>query len=223
MFKTPFGDVGAILIVSGCAIAATKLDRWQSGPLIWIPVAFCLLIVGSSFWRPILVPRVSAWLAIPVCLLLARLVTSQATFARGAASAAVALFIFVGALGAYFARSKEDWRGAARMVASDPRCGGPIVFGRDSGLGLVYYQPSLNSRSFQAAPEYADDARTASFALAEIVLHPAVLDAEAVPSFVRDHPRAALVLRSPSLTTTTPFPPALARAEFTGELTVACF
>jgi hypothetical protein len=223
MYKTAFGEAGAVIVLLICALAAPRLDRSQFGLLILIPGVFCATLVAVSLWRPILLPRVGSGLVVPLCLLLARAAATRATFWRGVATAIAALVIFISALGVYFSSRKEDWRGAAEMVAGDPKCDGPIIYGRDSGLGLVYYQPLLKSRPFQAVPEYPQDADTASFALAQKVLHSGVLDVEAVPAFVWSHPHAALVLRSPSLSTRTPFPPALERAHFDGELIVACF
>lgn len=216
------GAVAVLFII--LAAALFRLDRLQFGLMLLVPAVFCLILIGASIWRPMLLSRVGVWLTIPLCLLLARATTVQPTVWRRTAAVTVSSLIFLSALGHYFLRvQKEDWRSAARMVALEPRCDGPIIFVRGGGLGLIYYMPSLATRPLYMAKANETDPNTASFALAQQVVHPRIIDVGALADFVRTHPHAALVLRWAFLRMADPLQQPFVRAELHGGLTVSCF
>ena len=218
------GAVAVLLIVLAAALPWIRLDRVQFGLVVLVPAVFSLILIGASVSRPILLSRVGVWLTIPLCLLFARAATVQPTVWRRTAAVTVSLLILLSALGHYFLKHQnEDWSGAVRMVALEPKCEGPIIFVRGSGLGLIYYKPSLMTRSLYIAKEKDTDPATASFLLAEQVVHPRIINVGALADFVRTHPLAALVLRLAFLKMTDPLQHPLVRAEFHGGLIVSCF
>lgn len=187
---------GASVVVIFCsALPRLRLTRIQFGLLVLAPVAFFLIVVVVSLARPIMLARIGVWLIVPVCVLLARAATVQPTRLRRVGYSAAICAIFIGLLAEYYSSyEKEDWRGAARVVASQPDCGGPIA-AEGTPFGITYYEPSLATRSFVWLNWPSGTPLGAGFALASKVLHPALVEARDLSGFLQNNPHAVLVLR----------------------------
>ncbi len=189
------GAIGVLLVLAAL-LARRRLDRVQAGILVLIPVLFCLLLIGISLWRPLLLSRVGVWLTIPLSLLLARVASAPRRAWQRAVAAGVVAGVLLCCLGTYFAADRsEDWPGVARLIAAEPRCDGPILFEGGSSLALLYYGPLPPGR-----PHYAfaieDTLRaTAPFSLAAQMTKPQVLPAGAVAAALRLSPHAVVVIR----------------------------
>ena len=152
----PFNVVALIACaVLGLALATSpssfKLDRRQFGLLILLPSLFLALAIGVSLKRPILLPRIGLWLTIPLCLALAKAVCAHETASRRMISGAACVAVFMLTLASYFVDyRKEDWRAAAHLATTDPRCDGPVLFA-DVFIALLYFT-SLRSRRGRSTP-----------------------------------------------------------------------
>ncbi len=185
----------ALLLVLAAAAGRWRLDRAALGVLVLIPALFCLLLLGASLWRPMLLSRVGAWLSLPLCLLLARAVMVQRTPSRRAlALAPTAIVLLLAWMDGHRALT-EDWPAAARLAATDARCGGPLLLGGATGLGLIYAEPRLGERPIYRVLPTAADPGTAEFALMQRILHPRILAERDLAGFLRRHPGAVLVTR----------------------------
>ena len=149
-YNTVTVSIGIILLlILTFSLLLGRLDRTQFSVLVATPSVFIILLIGASASRPMLLVRVGVWLTIPLCVLLARAVTRQATTWRRATIGVLLTAIFLFGLGHYrWVYRAEDWRAVARVVATEPRCSGPILFGYGSGLGQVYYEPALINRPY---------------------------------------------------------------------------
>jgi len=216
--------VGLSLVgIFGSSLPWLRLNRVQLGLLVLVPVTFCLLVVGVSLARPILLSRIGIWLTIPICILLARAATTQPTTLRRVGVAAAVSVIFLGLLAQYYSTyENEDWRGAARVVMFNAACSGPIV-SLGTPFGLTYYQPSLVSRSFWWLALADANWRSSSYVLASKVLHPDVLSIHELKDFLQHHPHSGLVLRAFEREILDPLDPPTFATNLPGGMSVSCF
>ena len=213
----------APLIALVASPSPLRFDRLQFGVLILLPALFVALAIAVSLERPILLPRIGLWLTIPLCLALARAVAQHRAARRRAAACVACLAAFAIALASYFADyRKEDWREAARLATTDPRCGGPVVFS-DLFLPLLYYQPSIASRPFYTIDPKWLETNALQRTLTQNAVRPAVLDPPGLTAFLSIHPRALIVLRRGSEPLLEAAPAPAFRANLPGGLTVACY
>jgi 4-amino-4-deoxy-L-arabinose transferase-like glycosyltransferase len=124
-----------------------RLSRPQWLLLLALPILFCGFLFAVSVKLPMVIPRVGIFLVMPVAILLARCIMSVrdlklrwAVGAAGLAAWLVPLYLY------YQVPNKEDWRAAAAVAAKAPVCDGPLMYVGYTGLGLIYYQPSLLAR-----------------------------------------------------------------------------
>lgn len=216
-----------LLVVVG-ALPRLRSDRRRFGVLVLIPSLYCTLFIAASWLRPMLLARVATWLVIPLCLILAQAALGQSSRWRRHAACAVSLLTFLCSLGYYYRyNEKEDWRGAARLVATQPRCAGPVLISEFNALGLYYY----GVRAHRAAYVFLPDPRrrnSVEFNLSERLMHLPELDPGAVVGFIETHPGTVVVMRW-EYTRVIPvdLQDLLAHAPFNGRLDgglkVACF
>jgi 4-amino-4-deoxy-L-arabinose transferase-like glycosyltransferase len=213
--------VGAsLLVLLLSALFRLRLTRDQFGLLVLLPVTFLLIVVAVSLKHPILLTRIGIWLIIPICILLARAATVQAAPWHRLGYTAALLLIFLGLLAEYYRNyQKENWREAARVVAFNPACGGPIV-AVGIPVGITYYQPLVTSRA-RIWLKRPDDG--VGYALAAKALQPEIVEVGALAEFLRNHPRAALVLRARDRGLLDPLDAPRIHLEVGGGLTVSCF
>lgn len=218
----------ALVLLAVSPFLRFRPDRAQLMVLLLIPALFCLVLIGVSARRPLLLARVGVWLITPLCLLLAMATTVQRNRMGRAATATVTLGLLVFGLSHYFLFiHKEDWPAAAHLAATDPRCGGPIVFGSAYGLGLVFYDPALAGRPIYAVPMGDGDRSSSEFVLAEQVIHPHLLPPDELGAFAAAHPHTAVIVRDPLLKRgLRPISDLLAHAPFhqslVGDISVFC-
>lgn len=216
-----------LLVVAG-ALPRLRGDRVRFGVLVLVPGLYCALLIGGSWLRPMLLARVATWLVIPLCLGLAQAALGQSSrWRRGAACAATPL-IFLFGLGYYYGfNEKEDWRGAARLVATRPGCDGPVLISEFNALGLYYYGVQAHRPAYVFLP---DPRRRDSveFNLSERLMRLPELDLGTVAGFIEAHPGSAVIRRWEysdvlpvglrDLLARAPF-----QAQLDGGLTVTCF
>jgi hypothetical protein len=142
-----WGCLALLLVAPAAGAWRLRLGRPQWLLLLALPLLFCGLLFAASLKLPMVIPRVGIFLAMPAAILLARCVMSVRGVALRFGVAAAALAAWLVPLTLYYqAPHKEDWRMAAAVAAHAPVCNGPLMFIEDTGLGLVYYQPSLLAR-----------------------------------------------------------------------------
>jgi 4-amino-4-deoxy-L-arabinose transferase-like glycosyltransferase len=187
--------VAGLLLVVAAALPRLKLDRLQFGVLVLIPLLFILALIGVSVWRSVLTAQVGMWVTTPLTLILARAAMVQPLpRARAVVVGAVTLYFLIG-LGSYYAYSNiEDWPAGVRLVMTEPRCGGPILMAAGKGFGLTYYGPPPPGRPAYAFAVNDRGQQTALFVLNRRVMHPGILDAEAVENFVRARPGTVVLI-----------------------------
>ena len=142
--------------------------------------------------------------------------------------AAVPVLVFLFSTAWYFGDDrKEDWRGAAHLIATEPDCRGPVLVGHFNALGLLYY--GLAAR--RPIGVFLPDARrghSVEFALTQRLMHPDIIAMDAIPAYVTAHPGTTIILPDgyagavPAAVQALMARAPLAR-HLDGELTVACF
>jgi hypothetical protein len=196
----------AVLLVLAAGLRAwvrSRPDRVEVGLLVLLPATFCVTLIGVSAVRPLLLARVGVWLALPLCLLLARAVTLQPTPTRRGAAGAAALAAFLFGTGTYYLNpgveswspGGEDWSQAGGFIASDARCDGPILYAGPYALGVFYYQPDLFDRPVYTIEWPDQDPGTAAAILARRVLRSGLLTPDEVASFAGAHPHTVVLVR----------------------------
>jgi hypothetical protein len=224
---------GALLLAApAAALWRLRLSRPQWLLLLALPALFCMLLFSASLEVPMVIPRVGIFLAMPAAILLARCVMSQRILALRWAVGAAALVAWVVPLCMYYqAPHKEDWRTAAAIAVSAPACNGPLMYVEDTGLGLVYYQPSLMARPLYSLSvgvnEHGlmrEDIRYArQDILEQTYLHSSFLYLRDAVGFVGQHPHTMLVLRPADFDVLKFLPRPKAFGVVRGPLVVACF
>lgn len=125
------GQWGALALAALILASLRAESRRAVTVLILVPALFLLLAVGLSLFKPIILPRTLAWLAIPLALYLGAAV---ARLPRGVS--ALALSVGLGLCAYNLARIdgiKENWRGfLARLPGLEPPA-------------LVVLAPSVNA------------------------------------------------------------------------------
>jgi hypothetical protein len=191
-------DVCATLLaVVIAAIPRLRFDRATRAVLVLAPALFCLLLIGASLERPMPLARAGAWLVVPLCVLLAGAVTVQPTaIRRGIIGGAVLLSFLFGGAHYFLATRNEDWLGAARLLAAEPRCAGPVLVSGDTALGLHYHDATLDRRPVILFGGADRERRTAQFLLNQRVMNAPTMPADAVAAFAASHKGTAVVLRA---------------------------
>jgi hypothetical protein len=215
-----------VLIIVG-ALPRVRGDR-RFGLLVLIPALYCALFIIAGWLRPMLLARVATWLVIPLCLILARAASSQAGRWRSYAACAVPLLIFLFSTAYYYRfHEKEDWRGAARLVATEPNCAGPVLVSEFNALGLYYYNVQPHRQAFVFLPD-PRRRNSVEFGLSERLMHLPELDPGAIVGFIATHPDTAVIMRweyakAIPLDLQALLARASIKAQLDGGLTVACF
>lgn len=216
-----------LLVVVG-ALPRLRGDNERFSVLVLIPSLYCALLIAASWLRPMLLARVATWLVIPLCLILAQAALGQSSRRRRYTVCAVPLLIFLFSLGYYYRfNEKEDWRGAARLVATQPRCTGPVLVGEFNALGLYYYGVQAHRPAYVFLPD-PRRRNSVEFNLSKRLMHLPELDPGAVVGFIETHPGTVVIMRweytkvipldLQDLLARVPF-----NAQLDGGLTVACF
>lgn len=223
-----WGAFAALLLLCVGTLPRLRRDGLRFGVLVLIPSLYCALFIAASWLRPMLLARVASWLVIPFCLILAQAALSQPSRWRRHALCALPLLIFLLGLKYYYQdNEKEDWRGAARLVATQPRCTGPALIGEFNALGLYYYGVSTQRAAYVFLPD-PRRRNSVEFNLSERLMHLPELDPGAVDGFIESHPGTVVMIRGESAELSPPdLQERLAKAPFKvrldGRLLVACF
>jgi mannosyltransferase len=140
---TELGLALATLIVLAAVARRGFRDRLCYALLALFPLLFVMLVCGISVFRPILIPRITVWLVVPVVLIAAFAFTAPGSRRlRPVAIALMACCIVLGLFDTTFApaRHNPDWRGfiADARAATAPDT--MLVVGPHAGpLGILYY------------------------------------------------------------------------------------
>jgi mannosyltransferase len=209
-----------------------RLGRVQALLVVVLPALFCAMLFVASGIRPILVPRVGIFLAVPLSILLARAVLSQRWPALQWVAGGVVLAAWLVPLVLYFrAPDKENWTLAAAIAVHQQACDGPLVYVGNSGMGLIYYQPSLASRPLYSLSLTLADGRLWRVPIADAqkdmletaYLHSQFLYLRDLPALIAAHLHTMLVLRPPFASVVEMLPRPAALGELPGRLVVACY
>jgi uncharacterized membrane protein len=235
----PLPQMGPFLIIVSTACAALVLIILSALPrlclrrerfslLVLIPGLYCALFIGASWLRPMLLARVATWLVIPLCLILAQAALAQSSRRRRYLASAVPSTIFLFSLGYYYRfNEKEDWRGAARLIATETHCAGPVLLSEFNALGLYYYEVQTHRPVYVFFPD-PRRRNAVEFSLSERLMHVPELDPVSVVRFIETHPGTAFIMRW-EYTNVIPhdLQDLLTHASFSahldGGLTLACF
>jgi len=147
---TPWPWLSAPL--AAAVLGALAASVWVHRPklpalavLVLIPGVFVALVTGVSLVRPILLPRVLCWTALPLCVLAGRQMLQPGRL-RWAVMASVALAFATG-LGVQESvpdSGKEPWRRVFAQVAPDlARADLVVLSPRFNPLVLRYYAPAV--------------------------------------------------------------------------------
>ena len=213
-----------IALIVAAALPRLRLNRVQLGLLVGVPLIFCLIVIGVSLSRPILLPRIGIALTVPLCVLLARCIVVQPAPWRRLSAGVICAALFGGALAHYYWRyHKEDWRGAAQLAAGRTECSGALVSNEVFVLGLPYNRPQLATRPLYllaTAPAVDSDP---GYVLLTKTLPPHALAVDDFGHFVAQHPHTMVVLRSGYQQVLEHATGATLRTDLPGGLSVACF
>ncbi len=140
---TELGVALATLIVLALVARRSIRDRLGYALLVLFPLVFVVLVSLISVFRPILIPRITVWMVVPVVVIAAFAFTSAKV--RRLRPVAIALVVGCLVLGLFdtnfsTARHNPDWRG----VIADARATLPpdtlLIMGPHAGpLGMLYY------------------------------------------------------------------------------------
>lgn len=133
----------ATLTVLAAQARSVTRDRLAYALLVLFPVLFVMLLCGVSVFRPVFLPRITVWLAVPVALIAASgFILPRWRTLRPVAIGLTACCIMLGLTDTTFGppRHNPDWRG----FITDSRVNLPrdavLVVGPHSGpLGINYY------------------------------------------------------------------------------------
>ena len=106
------------LLLLAALLPWARLSRAQWALLVGAPIIFFLITFAISFEVPVLMPRITIWLSVPLCVLAACVLPRARWFA-----VPLAACILLGLHGVYAGTVtvKEDWRGLAAELG--PRIG----------------------------------------------------------------------------------------------------
>ena len=223
-----WGSCAALLLIVVAAAPGLRGHRGRVGLLGLIPGLYCALFIFGSWLRPMLLVRVATWLVIPLCLILARAALGQLSQWRRRAACAAAMLIFLFCLGDYYRFSdKEDWRAAARLVATNSRCAGPVLVSEFNALGLYYYGVQAHRPAYVFLPD-PRRRNSVEYNLSQRLMHLPELEPGSVVAFIASHPGSVVIMRGEyAQVIPGELQDLLARAplnaQLDGDLTVACF
>jgi len=137
-----------LLLVS---LAFLRLDRQAAAFLLGVPALLLATMIRLSFKSPFLIPRITIWIAVPVCVLAALALHSPVPrMLRAALALAFVACIGVGLHGVY-ARTptdKEDWRGLVAELMPRLAPQDILAVGPGSGvLPLLHYSGGVLERT----------------------------------------------------------------------------
>ena len=140
---TELGVALATLVVLGVVARRSIRDRLGYALLVLFPLVFVVLVSFISVFRPILIPRITVWIVVPVMLVAAFAFTSQRTRRlRPLAMGLMACCLLLGLFDTNFAaaRHNPDWRGVVADARTTLPPGTLLVMGPHAGpLGMLYY------------------------------------------------------------------------------------
>lgn len=184
--------LGAVALAG---LVKLRLNRAQFCAVVLPPVLFTILMLAASVSRPILLPRVAQWLELPVCMVLAACILAWRGLAMRLVLGTVCAACLLVSLWHYDAvYQTEDWRAAARIIATDARCSGPVVTTGPYGLGIVYYQPETARRPFYDMVTQDGGDRTSEHLLGAMTDHATDLDGDSLRALVARQPHVALLI-----------------------------
>jgi len=120
------------------------LGRRPAIVLLAIPGIYSACVLGVSLFQPILVGRIFCWTWIPLCLVLAHVLSTRSILQLVVATATFLVFS-VGLTDQFTASAdaKEPWRSVVRQVRAALSCADLIVLGpQTSPSNLFYYAPA---------------------------------------------------------------------------------
>ncbi len=149
---TPYPWPG-LLLAAGMFVALTlslclqPLPSRASVILIGVPCLYVALVFVVSIGRPILLPRILAWTAVPLCLIAA----SQLRAAGRARYAVLVALVAAFGIGLFFqvtktGSDKEPWREISQVLAPELERADLVVLSPSSNpMVLDYYGPQLKN------------------------------------------------------------------------------
>jgi uncharacterized membrane protein len=154
--------VELVLAVAGLAVLAVQARCVTRDPLAYallvlFPVQFVMLLCGVSVFRPVFVPRITVWLAVPVALVAASgFISPRCRKLRPIAVGLMASCVALGLIDTTFAsaRHNPDWRGFLADAQANLPSDAVLVVGPHSGpLGISYYgDPTMAQQVRQWRP-----------------------------------------------------------------------
>ena len=123
--------------------AARIRDRLGYALLVLFPLVFMVLVCGISVFRPILIPRITVWMVVPVAVVAAFAFTSPRTKRmRPVVIGLMACCLLLGLFDTNFAapRHNPDWRAVVAEARTTLPPDTLLVMGPHAGpLGMLYY------------------------------------------------------------------------------------
>jgi len=131
------------LAVLGVVARRAIRDRLGYALLVLFPLVFMVLICGISVFRPILIPRITVWMVVPVAVVAAFAFSSPRTRRmRPVVIGLMACCLMLGLFDTNFfaARHNPDWRAVVAEAHTTLPPDTMLVMGPHAGpLGVLYY------------------------------------------------------------------------------------
>jgi 4-amino-4-deoxy-L-arabinose transferase-like glycosyltransferase len=159
----------ATLLILAILRPWARLSRAQWALLVGAPIIFLLVTFAISFRVPVLMPRITIWLSVPLCVLAARVLPRARWFA-----VPLAACILLGLHGVYAGTVtiKEDWRGLMAELGSQFRPDDMFVVGPStSTIAPGFYGGPQDVDRWQPSPEPGSTAHLDALHAREVDLH----------------------------------------------------
>ena len=205
----PIEHVAFVLI--GLVVLSGLARRAPTGALldatIVVPALFVAFGSLLSLHAPIMLARIGIGLVPSLVLLLAHAILAlpRPWLRRGGGAIAFAAF-GVATLCYFTWHTQQDWRRAARIAATDPRCDGPVMTWGPYDIDMLQYAPGLARRPLIAVMPPMFDG-TATGRLNDVAADTTRLPPAGLASYLDGHDHAVLVTMAMFLRDEAPFLP----------------
>lgn len=181
------------------SLAFLRPDRQAAAFLLGVPALFLAATIGLSFKSPFLIPRITIWIAVPVCVLAGLAIQPPVPRGlRAALALAFAASIGVGLYGVY-ARTptdKEDWRGLMAELMPQLAPQDILAVGSETSvLPLLHYSGGVLERTQRQIWRWVPAPRDPDLYLPDTIPPPLLVSTETLVAAAREGRRIHLVLQ----------------------------
>jgi mannosyltransferase len=174
-------------------------SRYMVAFLLGVPAVFMAVTIGLSLKSPFLIPRITIWIAVPICVLAGlALQPPVPRWLRAVLVLAFAGCISVGLYGVY-ARTptdKEDWRGVMAEVMPQLAPQDIVAIGPDTSvLPLLHYSGGAFEGTGRQIWRWVPETRQPDIYLPNNILPPLLASTEALAAEAQQGRRIWLLLR----------------------------